>query len=63
MTRWEGVECYNYFPLIYALDQENIAITGKRHARWPGLQRTLVELVRKGLLRLGRRHAQSGRWT
>jgi len=29
LTRWEGVECMNYSPLIYALDQENIAITGK----------------------------------
>lgn len=29
LTRWEGVECYNYSPLIYAYDQENIAITGK----------------------------------
>jgi polygalacturonase len=28
-TRWEGVECFNYSPLIYAYDQENIAITGK----------------------------------
>ncbi|MEJ5350434.1 MAG: glycoside hydrolase family 28 protein [Melioribacteraceae bacterium] len=28
-TRWEGVECYNYSPLIYAYEQENIAITGK----------------------------------
>ncbi|MCB9287222.1 MAG: glycoside hydrolase family 28 protein [Lewinellaceae bacterium] len=28
-TRWEGVECMNYSPLIYALGQENIAITGK----------------------------------
>ena len=28
LTRWEGVECINYSPLIYALDQENIAITG-----------------------------------
>ncbi len=27
-TRWEGVECYNYSPLIYAFEQENIAITG-----------------------------------
>ena len=27
-TRWEGVECYNYSPLIYALEQENIAVTG-----------------------------------
>jgi unsaturated rhamnogalacturonyl hydrolase len=29
LTRWEGIECMNYSPLIYALDRENIAITGK----------------------------------
>jgi len=28
-TRWEGVECMNYSPLIYAYDEVNIAITGK----------------------------------
>ncbi len=28
-TRWEGVECMNYSPLIYAFDQENIAVTGE----------------------------------
>ena len=28
LTRWEGVECMNYSPLVYARDQENIAITG-----------------------------------
>lgn len=28
-TRWEGIECMNYSPLIYAYKQENIAITGK----------------------------------
>ena len=28
-SRWEGVDCYNYSPLIYAYQQENIAITGK----------------------------------
>ena len=28
-TRWEGNECYNYSPLIYAADCENIAITGQ----------------------------------
>jgi len=27
-TRWEGVECMNYSPFIYAWEQENIAITG-----------------------------------
>ena len=29
LTRWEGMECMNYSPLIYAYEQENIAITGK----------------------------------
>lgn len=28
-TRWEGIECMNFCPLIYAFEQENIAITGK----------------------------------
>lgn len=27
-TRWEGVDCYNAHPLIYALDAQNIALTG-----------------------------------
>ena len=27
-TRWEGVELMNYSPLIYAVDQENVAVTG-----------------------------------
>jgi polygalacturonase len=28
-VRWEGVECYNYSPYIYANGEVNIAITGK----------------------------------
>lgn len=28
-TRFEGMECMNYSPLIYAYKEENIAITGK----------------------------------
>lgn len=28
-TRWEGMELYNYSPLIYAFEQENLAITGE----------------------------------
>lgn len=28
-TRWEGVECMNYAALIYAFEQENIAVTGE----------------------------------
>ena len=27
-TRWEGVELMNYSPLVYAVDQENVAVTG-----------------------------------
>lgn len=29
LVRWEGVECYNYSPYVYARDKKNIAITGK----------------------------------
>ena len=28
-TRWEGMECYNYSPLVYANGCENIRISGK----------------------------------
>lgn len=28
-TRWEGVELMNYSPLIYAFEEENIAVTGE----------------------------------
>ena len=28
-TRWEGDDCYNYSPLIYADGQTNFAVTGK----------------------------------
>ena len=29
LTRWEGVDCYNLHPLIYAYGESNIAITRK----------------------------------
>jgi polygalacturonase len=29
LTRWEGIELMNYSPLIYAFEQENIAVTGE----------------------------------
>ena len=32
-TTWEGLECYNYSPLIYAFEAENVAITGKGEVR------------------------------
>ena len=28
-TRFEGIECYNYSPLIFAAGQKNVAITGE----------------------------------
>jgi polygalacturonase/lysophospholipase L1-like esterase len=28
-SSWEGLECYNYSPLIYALECTNVAITGE----------------------------------
>lgn len=28
-TTWEGMECYNYSPLVYAYHCKNVAITGK----------------------------------
>ena len=28
-TRWEGIECMNFSPFIYAWEQENIAVTGE----------------------------------
>ncbi len=34
MTSWEGMECYNYSPLVYAFDCINVAITG------PGMLRS-----------------------
>ncbi|KAA6340855.1 Polygalacturonase [termite gut metagenome] len=43
ITRWEGVDCYNTHPFIYAYGETNIAITGKgtidgqgsNNAWWP----------------------------
>jgi polygalacturonase len=29
LTRWEGTECYNYSPFIYAYGQRNVAVTGR----------------------------------
>lgn len=36
---WEGVECYNYSPLVYAYGATNVSITGggtlyAKHGRW-----------------------------
>ncbi len=29
LTRWEGIDCYNAHPLIYAHGESNVALTGK----------------------------------
>ena len=29
LTRWEGMELMGYSPLVYALDEESIAVTGE----------------------------------
>jgi polygalacturonase len=46
LTRWEGMDCYNTSPMIYAYGEENIAITGKgtidggaSRANWWGMPR------------------------
>ena len=52
-TRWEGTECYNYSPLIYANGCENISITGsgtligsgKKWWHWKDLQQTAAEAL------------------
>jgi polygalacturonase len=28
-TTWEGLECYNYSPLVYAYECENVALSGE----------------------------------
>jgi Endopolygalacturonase len=48
LTRWEGIDCYNIQPLIYAYNETNIAITGKgtidgqgrKDTWWPMVGRT-----------------------
>jgi polygalacturonase len=55
-TRWEGTECWNYSPLIYARDVTDIAITGKGiidgqgfegFFKWRPQQRDSQQLLRK----------------
>lgn len=55
-TRWEGTELYNYSPLIYARNVQNIAITGrgtingqgsKNFATWKPRQKADQQALRK----------------
>ena len=41
-TRWEGVELMNYSPLVYAFDQQDIAITGEGTLDGQAERRALV---------------------
>lgn len=50
LTRWEGMDCYNTSPMIYAYGQENIAITGEgvidggaSRSNWWGMPRLTAE--------------------
>ncbi len=55
MTSWEGMECYNYSPLVYAINCENIAITGKGMLRpkmdtwkkWFGRPKTHLDALKE----------------
>ncbi|MCP5547209.1 MAG: glycoside hydrolase family 28 protein [Akkermansiaceae bacterium] len=54
-TSWEGMECFNYSPLVYAYDCENLAVTGKGtlHAKmgtwekWSGRPPAHMEALKK----------------
>jgi len=56
-TSWEGIECYNYSPLVYAYGATNIAITGKGRLeakmdgwkRWGGLRKPQAEAAKRML--------------
>jgi len=59
-TRWAGFECYNYSPLIYARDCENIAVTGpgaldgNGRPWWPWFERqadTALRMYREQILK------------
>ncbi|MEA3187976.1 MAG: hypothetical protein QOD99_1806 [Chthoniobacter sp.] len=48
LTRFEGVECMNYSPFIYALEQENIAISGEGTLDGGASNETWWDWCRKG---------------
>jgi unsaturated rhamnogalacturonyl hydrolase len=60
-TRFEGTECMNYSPLIYAFEQENIAVTGSGTLdgsgaqAWWGLRATAAGGGRAKLIEEGNR--------
>lgn len=62
-TRWEGVECMNYSPLIYAYEQTNVAVTGggtldgsassENWLAWKSKKPLLQDPARKDLFKMG----------
>src|ERR671933_862696 len=47
-TRFEGTECMNYSPLIYAFEQENIAVTGAGTLDGSASEENSWKWIRKG---------------
>jgi len=56
LTSWEGTRCYNYSPFIYAIEADNVAITGKGEIdgessdsfhHWKAIQDPDKQLLRK----------------
>ncbi len=48
LTRFEGTECMNFSPLIYAFEQENIAVTGKGTLDGSASKETWWEMAKRG---------------
>ncbi len=53
LTRFEGTECMNYSPLIYAYQQENIAVTGKGTLDGSASRETWWGLIRRDAIANG----------
>jgi polygalacturonase len=49
LTRWEGVELMNYSPLVYAFEQEDIALTGEGTLDGQADERTWWHWKRNGI--------------
>jgi unsaturated rhamnogalacturonyl hydrolase len=63
LTRWEGVECMNYSPLIYAYGQRNLAVTGEGTLdgqaamdNWWAWKASLQAAPRNRLIEMGERN-------
>jgi len=52
-VRFEGTECMNYSPLIYAFEQENIAVTGKGTLDGSASAETWWKIIRRGTVGAG----------